>query len=180
MKVELPDPERRERAAHIARYIGWIMVVIGIVGLGISVFGAGSAAAQTNNTTVNYTNLSDTAPYYPNQTAVGNQTSWFPENVSLDSIGQMVARTGPYVIGTGDQIPGGTTYAGTLATGLVMVGIFIGSAAFTGIGIGAGAVIASVAGYGLVELGLAPSWLRIILLLIIGVVAAVAALRTSQ
>lgn len=133
------------------------------------------AAAQTNNSTLN-----DTAPYYDNQSEIGNQTDWLPQNISLDSIGEVSSRLGPFVIGSGQQIPGGTTYAGTIVTGLLMVAIFIGGTAFTSLGAAGGAVVASVAGYGLIELGLAPSWLRVVILLIIGIIAAVAIRRTTS
>lgn len=133
------------------------------------------AAGATNNSSLN-----ETAPYYGNQTAVGNQSDWLPGEVTLDTIGNVSSRLGPYVIGTGEQIPGGTTYAGTIITGLVMVGIFIGAVGYTSAGAAAGAVVAAVAGYGLVEVGLAPQWLRLIVLVVIGAVAAVAVYRLTK
>lgn len=159
------------------RSTAYLLAFVGVVVLGILVGAvvAFSAPAAAQNDTLN-----ETAPYYNNSTTTGNYTEWLPENVTLDSLGSIVTRIGPYVIGTGDQIPGGNIYAGTVFTGLVMVAIFIGAAAATNVGAASGVVVASVAGYGLVELGFAPGWLRIVLLLVIGVVAAVAAYRTTS
>lgn len=152
------------------------LLVATVAVLAVAVLLAGPGVAQNNSTNVT---LNDTAPYYDNETALGNQSSWFPQNdtVTLDVLGDLTSRLGPYVIGTGDQIPGGTTYAGTLVTGVVMVGVFVGALAFTSVGAEGGVVVAAVVGFGLTELGLAPSWLRIVLLMLIGLVASIAARR---
>jgi hypothetical protein len=136
---------------------------------------SGEALAQTNNSTLN-----ETAPYYVNQTTVGNQTGWLPSNITLDSLGDVVGRTGPLVIGSGEQIPGGTTFAGTLVTGLIIVAISLGAAAGTPLGWVGGAVVAPTLAYGLAELGLAPTWMPYVIVFIVGTVAAVAAYRTTS
>lgn len=163
----------RERGPTTALALLATIVIAGVVFVTIV---SGPAAAADNAT------LNKTAPCYNNSTTVGNQSTWFPDggNVSLDIIGQMSTRLGSYIIGTGEQIPGGTTYAGTLVMGLVMVGIILGAVSFTSVGWAGGGVVAATAGYGLVSVGLAPAWLRIVLLMIIGVLAAVAALRITR
>lgn len=119
-------------------------------------------------------------PYYNTTTPPGNLSGQVPKNATLDNLGQMIQDLQGFVIGFGDTIPGGNTYAGPLIAGLVMVGLFIGAVAFTGIGAAGGAVVASVAGYGLIEAGLAPPWMRVLLLFIIGAVASVALLRVTR
>jgi len=136
---------------------------------------AGAPAAAADNSTLN-----ETAPYYNDSTTVGNQSDWLPTNVTLDSLGELTGRIGPYFIGTGQPIPGGTTYAGTIVTGLVMVAIILGSVTLTALGPAGGTVVASIAGYGLTELGFAPEWMKIVILFIIGSIAAVAVLRTTS
>jgi len=164
----------------------WLDVIGGIVDalvlfglLTLLVTGASGVAEAQSTTT---TPLNETAPYYDNQTSTGNQTDWFPDgaNVTLDTLGKMGTRLGPYIIGTGEQIPGGNAYAGTIITGLVMVGVFVAATAFTAVGATGGIVIASTTGYGLVSLGLAPGWLKLVLLMIIGVLAARAGLGITR
>lgn len=140
--------------------------------------GSGVVVAQDENNT----SLNDTAPYYANETPLGNQSSWYPDgsNVSLDVLGQLSSRLGTYVIGTGEQIPGGTTYAGTIITALLMAGIFLGAVTLTSIGSSGGIVVAATVGYGLTSVGLAPPWFKIVLIMLIGSIAAIAALRATN
>lgn len=149
-----------------------LIVLFGIASIATGM--AGSAAAADNSS------LNETAPYYNDSTTVGNQSDWLPSNVTLDSLGELTGRIGPYFIGTGQPIPGGTTYAGTIVTGLVMVAIILGSVTLTALGPAGGTVVASIAGYGLTELGFAPEWMKIVILFIIGSIAAVAVLRTTS
>ncbi len=139
---------------------------------------SGVVRAQPNNST----GLNETAPYYDNATALENQSSWFPNGstVSLNTLGEMSTRLGSFVIGTGDQIPGGTTYAGTIITGILMVAVFLGAVSYTNIGSTGGVVVAATVGYGLTSIGLAPPWLKIVLLMLIGVIAAIAAIRVTR
>jgi hypothetical protein len=170
----------RQKDPEMSR-IRRLTIVIGLLVAGLALAGtpadSGVVAAQTNNSTLN-----ETAPYYANETSLENQSGWFPNggNVSLDTLGEMSTRLGPYIIGTGDQIPGGTTYAGTIITGLAMVAVFVGAVGYTSIGSTGGIVVASTIGYGMTSIGLAPGWLKIVLLMIIGLIAAVAALRVTQ
>lgn len=163
-----------------ADVLGGVLDILVIVAL-LSAASSAPAAAATNTTTTNAT-LNDTAPYYVNQTTVGNQSGWFPNgsNVTLDTLGRMASRLGPFIIGTGSPIPGGTTYAGTLMMGIVMVAIVLGAYSFTPAGLEGGIVAAATVGYAMTSLGLAPSWLKLVLLMVIGVVAAIAALRVTR
>ena len=143
--------------------------------------GAGVTSAQENNSTTTAT-LNETAPYYVNETTIGNQSGWFPNgsNVSVDTLGQMTMRIGPFIIGTGDQIPGGTTYAGTIITGLAVVAAFVGALSYTSVGSQGGIVVAATVGYGLTSIGLAPPWLKIVFIMMVGSIAAIAALRVTN
>jgi hypothetical protein len=121
------------------------------------------------------------AGYYNNTTSTVNSSAWFAgiENMSLPTLGQMATRTLGFVIGTGSTIPGGGTFSGTVITGLVVAGILLGAVSGTKIGAPGGAVIAVVAVFGLISVGLAPAWLKVVLLFLIGLTAAAAILRTS-
>lgn len=157
-------------------YVRAALLVVTIVLVVAAIVAVSGSAAAANDT------LNETAPYYNNSTTVGNQSAWFAgvENVTLDSLGKMVTRVGPFIIGSGDTIPGGQAYAGTFIMMLLVVGIFVGAITYTSLGMSGGAVVASTVGYGLVSVGLLPSWLRLVLLLIIGVAAGVAVLRATQ
>lgn len=162
--------------------LGGILDAVLVVGL-LMVLSSGPAMAATNITTTTQP-LNQTAPYYVNQTTIGNQSSWFPQvsapnNVSLDALGQFLLRLGPFIIGHGSTIPNGTTYAGTILTGLLMIAIFMGVFTLTGIGMSGGIVAAATVGYGLTDMGFAPPWFKVVLLFIIGLTAAVAFLRTT-
>lgn len=154
-----------------------VLVIVLIVLFGIAAIATGMAGSATAG---NDSTLNGTAPYYNDSTTVGNQSDWLPTNVTLDSLGELTGRIGPYFIGTGQPIPGGTTYAGTIVTGLVMVAIILGSVSLTALGPAGGTVVASIAGYGLTELGFAPEWMKLLIVLIIGSIAAVAVLRTTS
>ncbi|WP_423745092.1 hypothetical protein V5735_03440 (plasmid) [Haladaptatus sp. SPP-AMP-3] len=174
------DKDTRSTRTCTVHLLVGLLAVLAVIA--VPVGDSGVARAQTTNTTVNTTALNDTAPYYENQTAVRNRSSWFPNGstVSLDTLGQMSLRLGSFVIGTGDQIPGGTTYAGTIITGILMVAVFLGAISYTNLGSTGGVVVAATIGYGMTSIGLAPPWLKIVLLMIIGSIAAVAALRVTR
>lgn len=165
---------RRQRVAALVVAIACLLTVL-VIPVSLGAASTTGVVAQENNSSLN-----ETAPYYDNQTAVGNQTGWVPSDVSLESLGNLATRFGPFVIGPGTQIPGGTTYAGTLILGLVMVGVFMGSVMYTSVGAAGGAVVATVAGYGLVNAGLAPAWLRVVLVIILGAIVSIAALRATR
>jgi len=153
--------------------------------LSLVLIGMASPAAATETATQTPTptpTLNDTAPYYANNTSDVGADAWFAgyENVSLDSMVGMATRLGPFIIGTGGTIPGGVGYAGPIITGLVVAAVFLGSVAGTRMGSEGGSVIALVTAYGLIEVGLAPEWLKVVILMLLGTVAAVVFIRASR
>lgn len=164
------DVPRRLRVAF------WLLVTL-FVGVALIQVAAGTAAAQTNNTTT-----PTNATYYENESAQVNDSAWFAghRNVTLDSVVGMATRIGPYIIGTGQPIPGGVGYAGPIILGLVVAGVFLGSVAGTEMGSPAGIVVALVTAYGLIEVGLAPAWTKVVVLMLLGTVAGVVAIRASR
>jgi hypothetical protein len=61
-----------------------------------------------------------------------------------------------------------------------MVAMFVGAVAMLPVGSVGGGVLAVVVGYGMTEVGLAPSWFRVILIFAVGVIAFVAFLQVQQ
>ena len=176
--TDSPDDQHHRRRRVAAGIMLGCLLALLVLPWSVGATATSPAVAQANNTTT--PGLNETAPYYENQTAVGNQTGWVPANVTLDSIGGLATRFGPFIIGTGETIPGGNTYAGTLVLGLAMTGVFVGAVMYTSVGMAGGVVVATVGGYGLVSAGLAPRWLRVVLVIILGTVAAIAVLRTTR
>jgi len=130
----------------------------------------GTAAAQ------------DTGPYYNNSSSTVNGTSWFAgmENVTVSSLGGMATRTLSFIIGPGTTVPGGGGLSGPIILGLLVAGTFVGAVTGTRIGAPGGAVVALVATFGLISVGLAPAWLKIVILMLLGLVAATAVLRSTR
>jgi hypothetical protein len=120
--------------------------------------------------------------YYNNSSSTVNGSSWFAgmEQMSLPTMGQMLTRTIAFVIGSGSTVPGGGGLSGPIVTGLVLSGIFLGAVSGTKIGAPGGAVIAVVAVFSLISVGLAPAWLKVVLLFLLGLTAAAAILRTTS
>jgi len=155
---------------------GLFVVVVVAVTILLSILSA-PAAAQVNNST-----LDGTAPYYANESANVSSAAWFAgkEDPSMDDIVSMALRVGPYIIGTGQPLGGGAGYSGTLLLGLVVTGVFVGAVAGIPIGAAGVSVVALMAAYGFVEVGLAPAWLKIVVLFLLGTVAAVVAFRAVR
>lgn len=121
------------------------------------------------------TDINETAPYYNNSSSDVSTNGWLPgENATLDNMGDMLVRLGPYLIGTGDMDPSDTGFQGLLLTGLVMAGALLGAIATLPVGAAGGSVLAVVVGYGMTSLGFAPSWFRTMLLFGVGLIAFVA------
>lgn len=120
--------------------------------------------------------------YYANESSNVNSDAWFAgvENATMDDIISMSLRLGPYIIGTGEPVGGGAGYAGVLLLGLLVAGIFVGAVAGTPLGGSGASVVALIAGYGLVEVGLAPEWMKIVLLFLLGGVASVVFIRAMR
>jgi len=125
--------------------------------------------------------INGTAPYYNNSTATPNPKPWFDgtQGNTLPGLGRMVTRTLAFVVGPGGQIPGGGGYAGPIVMGLILAGAFLGGIAGTRLGAPAGAVVAVVTVFGLISIGLAPVWLKIILIALVGLAVAAAILRVT-
>jgi len=147
-----------------------LVAVVALVGIAVGT----PAVSATDNDTLN-----ETAPYYNNSSTSVATDGWIPgENATLDNMGQLLTRIGPYLIGTGDMDPSDTGYQGILLTGLLMLGALLGAIATLPVGAPGGSVIAVVVGYAMTSLGYAPSWFRALLVFGVGVIAFVAFLRT--
>lgn len=143
------------------------------------VLAALALAIATLSAPVAATDINETAPYYNNSSSNVSTNGWLPgENATLDNLGDLLVRTGPYLIGTGDMDPSGTGFQGLLLTGLLMTGALLGSIAILPVGAAGGSVLAVVVGYGMTSIGFAPSWFRTMLLFGVGVIVSVAFVRT--
>lgn len=153
-----------------------VMLVLGAVFVGVGSLGV--AGANGTNNSSNAT-LNDTAPYYANESAAVNSSAWFAgkSEVSLPNVTGMLTRLGPYIIGTGSTMQGGVGYSGPIVLGLLVAGVFVGATAGVNLGWEGGSVVSLVVAYGLIDVGLAPPWLKIVVLMLLGSVTAVVALR---
>lgn len=170
------DLLRADMEISTARRLAVLVVAAQLVLL-IGVVAMGTPAAAANNSTIN-----ETAPYYTNQSSNVGSSSWFAgiEEVSLPSIGTMATRTLEFMIGPGQAIPGGDGgLSGPIIMGLVIVGVIMGSVAGTRIGAPGGAVVTLVGTFGLISMGLAPQWLKIVVLGLLGLVTTAAILRST-
>jgi len=140
------------------------------------------AAANNSTYANNSSNLSKDAPYYVNSSRPTNGSAWFAghREPSMDNITGMAARVVPRLIGFGNQLPGGVGYAGPVVLGLVVTGIFAGAVKGVGMSMPSSAVVSLVGAYGLIDVGLAPPWLKIVILMLLGVVASIVVLRISR
>lgn len=175
MSQDTTSEGRPSRRLQLLKLL-WALAFAAIVTYGLVTMTA-PVAAQTNNSSIN-----QTAPYYNNSTATVDDDAWFAglENATMDDIVSMALRVGPYVIGTGDPVAGGTGYEGPLLLGLVVSGIFLGAIAMTPVGAAGSGIVALVSAFGLVEVGLAPRWVQIVILFLLGSVAAVVAIRAAR
>jgi len=126
--------------------------------------------------------INGTAPYYNNSsTATPAPDPWFAgtDGNTLAGIGRMATLTLSFIIGPGQQIPGGGGNAGPIIGGIVVAGAFLGGVAGTRLGAPAGAVVMVTTVFGLISVGLAPVWLKIVLLALVGLVATAAILRVT-
>lgn len=133
-------------------------------------------------TATNSSNISTVAPYYANESSSVNNGTWYAGigNATLDSLGRMATRLGPYFVGTGEMDRSGTGFEGVLLTAIIMTAMFVGAVAMLPVGSVGGAVLAVIVGYGMTEVGLAPSWVRILLVFAVGIIAFVAFLQAQQ
>ncbi len=162
---------------QLALRLGMALLVVTV-----ALLAATSPVVADNETDTENATLNDTAPYYNNSSSEIDEEAWFAgyENVTLDSMVGMAMRLGPFIIGTGPTIPGGVGYAGPIVLGLVVSAVFLGTVAGTGMGSEAGSVVALVVAYGLIEVGLAPEWVKVVVLMLLGTVAAVVLIRAAR
>lgn len=166
------DPERRQQIRTFALTTALVAVV-----LASSAILLGTGASLTDPVQ----GAETVEPYYENETASdGPESGWFGSgDATLDTIVDMFVRAPSYIIGTGDLDPSGTGYTGVLLTGVVMAVAAIGAIAGVGIGPVGGAVVALTVGFGLARAGLAPPWVRVLMLFGLGTMAAIA-IRRAQ
>ncbi len=157
--------KKRTKQAVAAAY------VVGVLMLTVVALTMGGTAAAAND-----------APYYDNEsTEVGNET-WMSgvTDGSLSSILDMATRVGPFIIGSGFSAQGGVGSAGVLLTGLLVGGVMAASGFRAGVGTVAGAVIAVVATFAMLTVGIGPTWAYPVTLFVVGVVAATVLLRAIR
>lgn len=125
--------------------------------------------------------INGTAPYYNNSTATPAPEPWFAgtDGNTLAGLGRMATRTLSFIVGPGQQIPGGGGNAGPIIGGIVVAGAFLGGIAGTRLGAPAGAVVAITTVFGLISVGLAPVWLKIVMIALVGLAVTAAILRVT-
>jgi hypothetical protein len=122
---------------------------------------AGPVVAQNNTT------ASDEAPLYEN-TSEPNTDSWLDGvNPDLPGLMTMVGRLGTFVIGGGG---GGVN--GSLLTGVLVMGLGVGTVARAGVGDIAGVTLAVAGVFAGVATGIAPQWTSGVLMFGVGLVLA--------
>jgi hypothetical protein len=135
--------------------------------------GGGAAAAQSN--------VSNTSPYYNNTTDEIDNETWMEgrEEPTLTNVSAWVTRVSTFVIGSGGA-GGGVGAAGALLTGALVFALVIAMVGATEVGVVGGAVAGISGVFLLVELGLAPSWLYVVVLGALGIVATAVFLRVVR
>lgn len=144
-----PQTREEKRAAKRAVSVMLSVVLLGVIVLSFT--GAGAAQGYYNDTS------GVVQPDSPSQANVSNIVS-------------QIVELPPSFIGTGVQDPSGTGFQGVLLTGLVFAGVSVGAMAGAGVGTVGGTVLGSLVAYGLVDLGYAPEWTKILLLIGIGII----------
>lgn len=124
--------------------------------------GLAAPVVAQNNTTA-----SDEAPLYENTTEP-NTDSWLDGvNPDLPGLMTMVGRLGTFVIGGGG---GGVN--GSLLTGVLVMGLGLGTVARAGVGDIAGVTLAVAGVFAGVATGIAPQWTSGVLMFGVGLVLA--------
>lgn len=142
-----PDEQRRVSP----RTAGYAItaVALALVALAVLAGGSGAAAAQqANNSTLE--------PYYGNASDDVGNGSWMEGNENGTDPGAIftyAGRVGSYVIG------GDGTGSGPLLTGMLLLGAMLGLVVGVPVGMVGGGVLAVLALFGVVGVGLAPAWL---------------------
>jgi hypothetical protein len=174
---EPPDTRGRDRRALLLVGTAAVLLVGAAVALGVA---AEPAAAQANNST--NSTISDRAGYYNETNVSATGDSWWADLDPAAPLETTVAlgQRFPSFVGVGAQDPSGTGFQGALLTALIMVGFGVGAVARTRIGEVGGTILSLVIGYALTDFGLAPVWLKPLLVLPIALLAAIAVIRAIQ
>lgn len=165
------DTRRKDKPNSLRRGSAkqWLMLSLLVAAMALAVTGlllsVGSGAAADTD-------------YYNNSSGVVQPDS--PDNVTLDSLVGLAVELAPSFIGTGEQDPSGTGFQGVLLTGTALAFTAVAMMAGTGIGTVGGTIMGLVVGYGLVDAGFAPPWIKPLLLLGLGVVVYIAVRKAFQ
>lgn len=122
---------------------------------------AGGAIAQTNTT------AEDEAPIYENSTEPNTDTWMDGVEPDLPGVVTLIGRVGTFVVGGGG---GGVN--GSLLTGVLVMGMGLGTVARSGVGSVAGGTLAVAGVFAGVATGIAPQWTSGVLMFGIGLVLA--------
>lgn len=126
---------------------------------------AGTAAADNHT-------IDEKAPLYENTSEVSTDRWMFGIDTSLGGLVTLASRTGTYVIGGG-----GGGLSGALLTGVVTMGLAVGTVARAGVGSVAGATLAVAGTFAAVGAGIAPTWMTAVVMFGVGIVLAGVAKR---
>lgn len=119
--------------------------------------------------------------YYDNETYSGADEGWFGDgDASLEQVLNMTTKIPTYVVGTGELDQSKTGYVGLLLSGIIMAGAALGAVMGAGTGPVGGTIVALVTGFGLVSIGFAPGWTKVIMLFGIGALTALAFRRVLE
>jgi len=142
-----------------------ILICIALVCIGSLAVVTGGVAAQNET-------REDVAPYYSDTEEV-NADSWLAGvEPDLSGIVTLVSRTGTYVIGGG-----GSGVGSALLTGVVVMGIGVGTVARARVGTIAGTTLAVGGVFAASAVGIAPSWMTAVVMFGVGLVLAAVAKR---
>lgn len=142
----------------------YLIPLLALVGVVVLLPAGGAETSMAANTT----NASDVSDYYDtvdpsdvdNDSYMNNRT-----NATLENSTSFLADIGGFFIGTNQQTQAG---AGALVLGLTVFGSALGAIGLSGAGIVGGAVLGTVSIAALVVMGMAPGWLWIVVLFIVG------------
>lgn len=163
----------------------WLHILAGAVlvsAFAVATLGFGVTPGVAANNTTTAANLSDVAPYYANQSTAVNNASWMANHSdpTLQNATFHLVRFVSFVIGTGDPAPGGVGLTGPLMLTLTLMGAFLGTLVNTRTGMVGGGVLAVMAIAAFSTVGMAPSWLYVVLLFVLGLILSAVARRAMS
>lgn len=142
-----------------------VLICIALACVGLLAVGTGGVAAQNNTT-------EDVAPYFSDTEEVSTDSWLAGVEPDLSGVVTLVSRTGTYVIGGG-----GSGVGSALLTGVVVMGIGVGSVARARVGSIAGATLTVGGVFAGSAVGIAPSWMTAVVMFGVGLVLAAVAKR---